>query len=90
MAYARGTVLLFLHADTRLPADAISVIQSMDFEKNYWASFDVEFDQNSLVLSIVSMMMNVRSRWSSGESWSGGYLPPVGMPSRSAIRGTAV
>jgi len=60
---ASGEVLLFLHADTRLPADADQIIKSaLDAEHTTWGRFDVIIQGKSLLLRIVSSMMNLRSR----------------------------
>jgi len=61
-AAARGDVLLFLHADTRLPdnADAL-VLDRLARTGRGWGRFDVRFDNGSL-LWIVAAMMNLRSR----------------------------
>ncbi|MEJ2433239.1 MAG: glycosyltransferase family 2 protein [Pseudolabrys sp.] len=59
----RGSnVLLFLHADTRLPenADAL-VLQGLARTDRVWGRFDVRFDQGGL-LRFVALMMNWRSR----------------------------
>ena len=59
-AAATGDVLLFLHADTRLPQDADRLI--LDGLKDHqWGRFDVRFDGGGL-LRLVAMMMNTRSR----------------------------
>ncbi len=55
---AHGEVLLFLHADTRLPADAgRSVLAGGE-----WGRFDVEIDGRHPLLPLVARMMNLRSR----------------------------
>jgi rSAM/selenodomain-associated transferase 2 len=61
-AVARGDVLLFLHADTRLPdrADAL-VLEGLAHSGRAWGRFDVRFDRRGL-LSLIAFMMNVRSR----------------------------
>ncbi|MEJ2379111.1 MAG: TIGR04283 family arsenosugar biosynthesis glycosyltransferase [Pseudolabrys sp.] len=61
-AAAAGDVLLFLHADTRLPenADAL-VLQGLARTDRVWGRFDVRFDQGGL-LRFVALMMNWRSR----------------------------
>jgi rSAM/selenodomain-associated transferase 2 len=57
---ATGDVLLFLHADTRLPEDADRFI--LDGLKNHlWGRYDVRFDGGGL-LRLVAIMMNTRSR----------------------------
>jgi len=61
-AAASGDVLLFLHADTRLPDNADRlVIDSLARSGRAWGRFDVRFDRGGL-LTLVAMMMNARSR----------------------------
>lgn len=60
-AAARGDVLLFLHADTRLPAEADRLIRGGFARSNcVWGRFDVRFDGGALPL--VALSMNLRSR----------------------------
>ena len=62
-ALATGEVLLFLHADTRLPVDAIdSVSDAMKLAE--WGRFDVQIDSCQPTLRLVSQMINWRSRLS--------------------------
>jgi rSAM/selenodomain-associated transferase 2 len=58
---ARGGVLLFLHADTRLPAAADELI-ARSLEQHLWGRFDVEIDGGDPLLRVVSCAMNLRSR----------------------------
>jgi len=60
-AIAKGDVLLFLHADTRLPenADAL-VIDALSRSRRAWGRFDVRFTKGALPL--IAWTMNVRSR----------------------------
>jgi rSAM/selenodomain-associated transferase 2 len=61
-AVAKGDVLLFLHADTRLPADADRLIlDSLARSGRAWGHFDIRFDDGGL-LRLVALMMNWRSR----------------------------
>ena len=61
-AAASGDVLLFLHADTRLPADADRLIlDGLARTHRAWGRFDVRFDDGG-ALRLVALMMNVRSR----------------------------
>lgn len=58
-----GDVLLFLHADTRLPTNAIERIrQVLASPDTHWGRFDVRLDSNSWVLCMVSFLINRRSR----------------------------
>ncbi|MBU5617950.1 TIGR04283 family arsenosugar biosynthesis glycosyltransferase [Psychrobacter sp. TAE2020] len=62
---ATGNILLFLHADTQLPEDAISHIKQVldQANSNYkWGRFDVRLNSDQPVLWLVSAMMNARSR----------------------------
>ena len=63
-AAARGDVLLFLHADTRLPdhADRL-VLDGLAQSGRVWGRFDVRIDGGGL-LGLISFMMNIRSRLS--------------------------
>ncbi len=57
-----GDVLLFLHADTRLPEDADRlVLDGLARSGRAWGRFDVRIDGGGL-LRVVAMMMNARSR----------------------------
>ncbi len=63
-AAARGDVLLFLHADTALPAQALAAIASALDERHAWGRFDVSISGGGAMLAIVAAMMNARSRLS--------------------------
>lgn len=56
-------VLLFLHADTQLPGDADTLIESALRGRILWGRFDVGIDSRSLALRFVANAMNLRSRW---------------------------
>jgi rSAM/selenodomain-associated transferase 2 len=59
---AKGDVLLFLHADTRLPADADRLIEaSLAQTGSHWGRFDVCIP-GGRVLALVAKAMNLRSR----------------------------
>jgi len=61
-AAARGDVLLFLHADTWLPADADALIRDgLAQSGRVWGRFDVRFNAGGL-LSLIAALMNLRSR----------------------------
>jgi len=54
-------VLLFLHADTRLPKDAVTCIREV-FENDYqWGRFDVSLNANGLMFRVIEWSMNLRS-----------------------------
>jgi rSAM/selenodomain-associated transferase 2 len=62
-AMATGDVLLFLHADTRLPAEAHRYIaRALHDAKHVWGRFDVRIEGRAFMLPIVSRFMNLRSR----------------------------
>jgi rSAM/selenodomain-associated transferase 2 len=62
-AAAGGEALLFLHADTRLPANADDLV-SRALEKNRWGRFDVAIEGRSRLLPVIAFFMNLRSRLS--------------------------
>jgi rSAM/selenodomain-associated transferase 2 len=62
-ALARGDVLLFLHADTRLPADAAQAIAAgLAQTGRAWGRFDVRLSGRQPLLRVVERLMNRRSR----------------------------
>jgi rSAM/selenodomain-associated transferase 2 len=63
-AQARGQVLLFLHADTRLPPQADARVLGAIDGGAAWGRFDVRIDGRSALLPVVAALMNQRSRWS--------------------------
>jgi len=61
-AVARGNVLLFLHADTKLPANADALLRDgLAHSGRIWGRFDVRFDHDGL-MPLIAAMMNLRSR----------------------------
>ncbi len=60
-AVAQGDVLVFLHADTRLPEHAVSVIRSA-LRHRLWGRFDVNIEGRPGMLRVVASFMNLRSR----------------------------
>jgi rSAM/selenodomain-associated transferase 2 len=64
-AAATGAVLLFLHADTRLPAGAGTAIDAALADAAVVGGrFDVRLDSTRRLLAVVGWMMNLRSRLS--------------------------
>lgn len=59
---ASGDVLIFLHADTFLPEDALQQIEQALNANRCWGRFDVRFNCNHPMLKIVAFCMNWRSR----------------------------
>ena len=60
-AAASGDALVFLHADTRLPANADHLIFH-SLKKNLWGRFDVAIEGCSALLPVIAFFMNTRSR----------------------------
>jgi rSAM/selenodomain-associated transferase 2 len=62
-AVARGEVLLFLHADTRLPAGAGErILDGLAAGSSQWGRFDVRIEGKSRFLAVIAFLMNLRSR----------------------------
>lgn len=59
---ASGEMLLFLHADTRLPDQADQPIHQALSAGKRWGRFDVNITGQSLVLPVIARLMNLRSR----------------------------
>lgn len=57
-------ILLFLHADTVLPAEADTAIVRAIDAGALWGRFDVRIDGSHPLLRLVERMINWRSRWS--------------------------
>ena len=54
---------LFVHADTRVPADALEQVMSALDGHARWGHFAVIIEGRSRWLPVVGVLMNVRSRW---------------------------
>ena len=62
-AIAQGDVLLFLHADTRLPPEADGrVLEGLERSGRAWGRFDIAISGGSPWLPIVAAAINLRSR----------------------------
>lgn len=62
---ARGDVLLFLHADTRLPDDADALVrEGLARSGRRWGRFDVAIDGRHWMFPVIAGAMNARSRLS--------------------------
>jgi rSAM/selenodomain-associated transferase 2 len=62
---AQGSVLLFLHADTRLPDGALEALSAtLDDPRVIGGRFDVSFDSSRPVFRMITFFMNLRSRLS--------------------------
>ena len=62
-AQARGQVLLFLHADTLLPAQPDAAIARAIDGGALWGRFDVRIAGRSRLFPLIAALMNHRSRW---------------------------
>ena len=60
---ASASMLLFLHADTVLPPDAIALVSDALADRA-WGRFDVRIDGRSRWLPVIAAGMNLRSRLS--------------------------
>lgn len=60
---AQGDVLLFLHADTRLPENAdAKILEGLASTDSAWGRFDVRIEGTSRWLPVIASLMNLRSR----------------------------
>jgi rSAM/selenodomain-associated transferase 2 len=65
-ALARGDVLIFLHADTRLPRNAFALLDQFFADPQVQvAKFRLSFDKRDWLLDLAAWMMWVDSIWSS-------------------------
>ena len=60
--HAAGDVLIFLHADTCLPANALKLIEQKINRTRQWGRFDIQLSGNPFMLKVIAQMMNWRSR----------------------------
>ena len=62
-AIAHGEILLFLHADTRLPENAdMKMLEGLASTRRAWGRFDVRIAGRSRWLPLIAFLMNLRSR----------------------------
>jgi rSAM/selenodomain-associated transferase 2 len=62
-AAATGEVLLFLHADTRLPSDGlIELTRALAREGAVGGRFDVQLDGTEPIFRVIETLINIRSR----------------------------
>lgn len=59
---AKGSILLFLHCDSRLPENSLPRVQQLLDMDNAWGRFDIKLDSRKPLLRIVETMINLRSR----------------------------
>ncbi len=60
---ATGDVVVFLHADSLLPAGAVVAVAAALGSGFRWGRFDVRLAGRAHALKLVAAMMNLRSRW---------------------------
>ena len=60
--YAKAEVLLFLHSDTILPKNGLtSVLETVSKDKIVGGSFNLSFDNSSIILGIIAKTASIRS-----------------------------
>lgn len=65
-ALARGEILLFLHADTRLPDDGIVLIDAVSHHLCSRAgAFSLAIDSKRTIFRVIEKTASLRSRWTS-------------------------
>ena len=58
---ATGEILIFLHADTFLPNNALILIEQALSHDKQWGRFNISLIGSSLMLKVIAQMMNWRS-----------------------------
>lgn len=62
-ALAVGNILIFLHADTRLPPDALGLIDNVMQDESYMAgAFDLAIDSEKIIFRLIEKAASLRSR----------------------------
>lgn len=61
-AEATADILIFLHADTRLPEGWQNNLRDFADSKKVWGRFNLQFDETTPAFSVIAFMMNWRSR----------------------------
>ncbi len=59
---AKSPLLLFLHADTQLPAQFLQLFGNFEASHLCWGRFDISLISRHPLVKIISLMMNWRSR----------------------------
>lgn len=62
--HASAELLLFLHADTRLPPNPCRYLAALDQHDLAWGRYDVQFDSEQGAMSVIAWFINWRSRFS--------------------------
>lgn len=62
-SHARGDILIFIHADTFLPENALAMIESSLNRNKLWGRFNIELEGYSPLLKVIALLMNCRSKW---------------------------
>ena len=61
---ANGEILLFLHTDTELPADAFSaILAAVDKNQCAGGAFDLGIKSKRVVFRLIEIMANIRSHF---------------------------
>jgi len=60
--HSHANILMFLHADTELPANAVKAVEAAIKEGAFWGRFNVRISGKHPMFKIIAMMMNWRSR----------------------------
>ena len=64
---SQGEIIVFLHADTRLPKNASKALMQMRDSGRFWGRFDVRFPRDApsgFAMSVIAFFINMRSRLS--------------------------
>lgn len=61
-SHSTGEILLFLHADTRLPPHALALLRKRLHAPQVWGRFDVRIVGQAKLLPMIAWAMNLRSR----------------------------
>ncbi len=61
--HAESEVLLFLHADTRLPEDGVERVRQAVSQGSTGGGFLAKFDDPGAVMRLGSWLVNLRTRW---------------------------
>lgn len=62
VAAANGEILIFLHSDTRLPENALDLIEDTIVNKGYNSgAFKLKIDSKNLILKLISKTVNMRT-----------------------------